>query len=298
MRWEADVSLAPLTRLGVGGPTPQLARTESEGDLREALAVWTGQPFRVLGGGANTLVADRGVDEPVLMLAGDFDCVRIAAEEVRAGAASPIPALVNAARRGGRVGWVFLEAVPGTIGGALRMNAGSIETGLWDRVVWVEAMTPQAETVRLTREDARPRYRGVDVPDDWIFLAGAFEAPPGDPEIVQQEHLERRRSKVKTQVYELPSCGSTWKNPGPPFGSAWEIVANVGMRGARLGEAVITEKHANFIANLGGASAADILGLMRETWRRAFEELGVSLEPEIRLWGFAEEELRAVGATA
>ena len=298
MRWETDVPLASLTRLGVGGATPQLARPGSRGGLREALRSLAGRAFRVLGGGANTLVADRGLEEAVLILGEEFEYVETAAREIRAGAASQIPALVNAARRAGREGWVFLEAVPGTVGGGLRMNAGSTETGLWDRVLWVEAMTPENDAVRITRDEARPRYRGVGLPDEWIFLGGAFQAEPGDPAAVRKDHLERRQSKVATQVYDLPSCGSTWKNPGPPFGSAWEIVDRVGMRGARRGDAVITEKHANFIANLGGAAAADILELMVETRRRALEELGVGLEPEIRLWGFTDEELRAVGAIA
>jgi UDP-N-acetylmuramate dehydrogenase len=298
MRWESDVPLAALTRLGVGGATPQLARPRSSGLLRDAVTALAGRSFRVLGGGANTLVADSGVEEPVLMLGDEFDYLESGEHEIRAGAASQIPALVNAARLGGRDGYVFLEAVPGTIGGALRMNAGSMETGIWDRALWVEAMTPEAETVRLTRTDAHPRYRGVEVPETWVFLGGSFEAPPGDPHMIRKAHLERRQMKVASQVYDLPSCGSTWKNPGPPFGSAWEIVDRVGMRGAHRGEAVISERHANFIANVGGATAADILGLMTETRRRALEELGVGLEPEICLWGFTDEELRAVGALA
>ncbi|MEE9577733.1 MAG: FAD-binding protein [Gemmatimonadota bacterium] len=298
MRWEADVPLAGLTRLAVGGATPRLARPDSPSSLREVVRGLEGIAFRVLGGGANTLVSDAGVGEPVLILEGEFDRLELSEEEMQAGAATPIPALVNAARRAGREGYVFLEAVPGTVGGALRMNAGSAETGLWDRVVWVTAMTPEGETLRITSEEARPRYRGIGVPEEWVLLGGAFAAPPGDPGRIKDAHRERRRTKVETQVYELPSCGSTWKNPGGPYGAAWEIVERVGMRGARRGSAVITERHANFIVNLGGATAADILGLMVETRRRAYEELGVSLEPEIRLWGFTDDELRAVGAKA
>lgn len=298
MRWEAEVPLALLTRLRVGGRTPRLARPGSIVALRRLLAELAGRPFRVLGGGANTLVADGGVEEPVLVLGGDFVQLALTETELRAGAGAQIPALVNEARRGGREGWVFLEAVPGTIGGALRMNAGSTDTGIWDRVLWAEAMTPSGETVRLTAEEAQPRYRGIGVPEEWVFLGGSFAAPAGDEEAIRVAHRDRRRAKVETQVYDIPSCGSTWKNPGPPFGAAWEVVDRVGMRGARRGDAVVTDKHANFIANLGNARAADIHGLMAETRRRALEELGVSLEPEIRLWGFTDEELRVVGATA
>jgi UDP-N-acetylmuramate dehydrogenase len=298
MRWEADVSLAPLTRLGVGGPTPRLARPDSEGSLRAVVQSLAGQPFLVLGGGANTLVSDAGVEVPVLILIGGFDRLELLEGEIRTGAATQIPAFVNQARQAGRDGFLFLEAVPGTIGGALRMNAGSADTGLWNRALWVEAMTPSGDTLRLTAAEAKPRYRGVDVPEEWVFLGGVFSAPAGDAEAIRKAHLERRRQKVETQVYDLPSCGSTWKNPGPPFGAAWEVVDRVGMRGARRGNALITEKHANFIANLGGARAEDVLALMIETRRRARDDLGVELEPEIRFWGFTEDELCAVGATA
>jgi UDP-N-acetylmuramate dehydrogenase len=298
MRWEAEVPLAPLTRLRVGGPAPRLGRPDSPASLRGLLADLAGQPFRVLGGGANTLVADAGVSEPVLILEGEFDRLIVNEAELEAGAAAQIPAFVNEARHEARSGFLFLEAVPGTIGGALRMNAGSADTGIWDRALWVDAMTPAGETIRLSADEAKPRYRGVEVREDWVFLGGAFSAPPGDAAAIREAHLKRRRLKVATQVYDLPSCGSTWKNPGPPFGSAWEIVDRVGMRGVRRGDAMITEKHANFIANMGEAKAEDILGLMIETRRRSLDELGVDLEPEIRMWGFTRDELRAVGAPA
>ena len=157
------------------------------------------------------------------------------------------------------------------------------------------AMTPDGEVVRSTPEDATPSYRHIGLPEDWIFLGGRFTAPDGDPTAVEREHLERRRAKVETQVYELPSCGSTWKNPGPPHGSAWQLVEGAGMRGAVRGGAQITERHANFIANLGGATASDVLELMAETRRRVHETAGIWLEPEIRLWGFDAEELASVG---
>lgn len=177
------------------------------------------------------------------------------------------------------------------------MNAGSTDIGLWDRVLWVEAMTAAGELVRVSPEEARPVYRAVGLPEEWIFLAGRFEALRGDAEVVERAHRERRERKVETQVYELPSCGSTWKNPGPPHGSAWQLVDRVAMRGAIRGDAQIAERHANFIINLGAATAADVLWLMAETRRRVHEQDGIWLEPEIRLWGFDAEELRSVGGS-
>ncbi len=175
------------------------------------------------------------------------------------------------------------------------MNAGSVDTGLWDRVLWAEAMTPDGETVRLTPAEAQPEYRTVAVCDAWVFLGARFDATAGNATEIENQHLARRRMKVETQVYDLPSCGSTWKNPGAPWGSAWQLVERVGMRGARRGGAQITERHSNFIANLGDASASDVWWLMAETRRRVREEVGIDLEPEIRLWGFSADELTAIG---
>jgi UDP-N-acetylmuramate dehydrogenase len=296
MVWETDVALSALTRYRIGGPAARFASVDTRPELTEALRSLEGATCRVLGWGANVLVADRGMEEPLITLSGEFDFLRLADDSVEAGAAAGLPALVGEVRREGRTGWEFLEAVPGSVGGGLRMNAGSSEVGLWDRAIWVDAMTPAGDMVRLGREDAQPTYRATRVPADWVFIAARFTAAAGDPAEVNAKHSERRRRKIETQVYELPSCGSIWKNPGPPHGSAWELVEQAGMRGAIRGGAQITERHANFIANLGGAAAADVLSLMAETRRRVHEAVGVWLEPEICLWGFEREELASVGA--
>ena len=296
--WEPDVCLASLTRYRIGGPAIRFARPGSLAELADVLRSLGDSTFHVLGWGANVLVADRGVAHPVVSLAGEFDYLRVAADSIEAGSAAGLPALVGEARREGRAGWDFLEAVPGSVGGGLRMNAGSAETGMWHRVLWADAMTPAGERVRVRSEEAAAGYRAIGLPEEWVFVAAAFAAPSADPAAVNALHAERRRRKVATQVYELPSCGSIWKNPGPPHGSAWEVVDRAGMRGAVCGGAQITERHSNFIANLGGATAADVLWLMAETRRRVADAEGLWLEPEICLWGFEADELASVGAVA
>ncbi len=296
MRWERDVPLAPLVRYRIGGPAARLARPRTITELDVALRDTRGRGCRVLGTGANLLIGDDGVAQPVLILEGDFATVRVGTTTIEAGAAARLPALAQAARRNGRSGFHFLEAVPGTLGGGLRMNAGSRDEGLWDRVEWADAVTPEGERVRIHPEEARPAYREVGVPADWVFVRARLDATPGDPGAVREAHLTFREHKVRKQVYELPSVGSTWKNPGAPHPPAWRIVEDAGMRGARVGDARIHERHANFIVNLGRARAADVLELMAETRRRALERLGVALEPEICLWGFEPSELARVGA--
>lgn len=296
--WEYDVPLASRTRYRIGGPAPRCARVGTAAELSEALESCLESGYRVLGWGANVLVSDRGTEEPVITLDGEFEYLRIDETEIEAGAAAGMPALVGDVRRENRAGWDFLEAVPGSVGGGLRMNAGSAETGLWDHVIWADAVGPSGERFRVAPAEAAPSYRSVGLPEDWVFVAARFAAPPGDPATIQAAHADRRRSKVATQVYELPSCGSIWKNPGPPHGSAWELVDRAGMRGAERGGARITERHANFIANVGGATAADVMWLMAETRRRVHDLTGVWLEPEIRLWGFDEPDLAAVGGVS
>ena len=296
MRWEREAGLGAIARYGIGGPADRLARPQSLEDLREALRQTQGAGVRVLGTGANVLIADEGLRESVLVLGGTFDDLRVEPTAIEVGAAARIPALAGAARRAGRLGFHFLEAVPGTLGGGLRMNAGSREDWLWHRVEWADALTPAGERVRLDRAEAAPAYRHVDVPEDWVFVGARLTATPGDPSTIREAHMTFRRRKVRDQVYELPSVGSIWKNPGLGHPPAWKIVDEVGMRGKRVGSAQIAERHANFILNLGNARADDVLDLMAETRRRAYERLGVRLEPEIRLWGFEPDRLALVGA--
>ncbi len=294
--WMRDVPLADLTRWKIGGPATAYAKAGSEEELRALLAEVSGERVLVLGRGANVLVSDAGPGAPVLQLEGEFADHEVLDHTIRFGAGAQISTIVQTARRLARSGLWILEAVPGTMGGALRMNAGTAEEGIWGRTLWAEAMWPDGNVKRLTREDVGPRYRGIDLDPEAVFLRGEVDAPAGDPERIEQEHLSRREAKLRAQVYDLPSCGSTWKNPDPPGPSAWRLVDRVGMRGARRGGAQISEKHANFIVNLGGARAQDVVDLLVETRRRVLEETGIALEPEIQFWGFEEEVLRELGA--
>ena len=307
--WEHDVPLAPLVRYRIGGPAAALARPGSAGDLREALRTMPGPVAAgqragrsapgplTLGAGANVLVSDRGIGTPVLVLGGNFADFSHGNHSFVVGAAVRLPTLVREARRAGARGYYFLEAVPGTVGGALRMNAGTPDRGLWDLVEWAEAVTPDGDTVRVTSNEARPGYRSCGLPHRWVFARAKLSARPGDPAAIREKHRAFRDRKVRGQVYELPSVGSIWKNPGRAAGSsAWETVSAAGMRGAVRGGARIAERHANFIVNLGGASSDDVLGLMAETRGRVGRQLGVDLKPEIQLWGFSPEELASVGA--
>ncbi|HSG81981.1 MAG TPA: UDP-N-acetylmuramate dehydrogenase, partial [Gemmatimonadota bacterium] len=267
--------MAGHTRWKIGGVARAFAQASSVAELRSLLAEVEGERVLVLGRGANLLVSDDGPGAPVIMLTGEFRSYELLDRTIRCGAAAPISSVVQASRRAARSGLWILEAVPGSMGGALRMNAGTAEEGIWTRTLWAEAIWPDGTIQRVTRGDVRPHYRGLELDPEAIFLSAEIEAPPGDPQRVEEEHTRRRVAKLAAQVYDLPSCGSTWKNPEPPASSAWQLVERVGMRGARRGGAQISEKHANFIVNLGDATAQDVFELMCETRRRVREEAGI-----------------------
>jgi UDP-N-acetylmuramate dehydrogenase len=294
MLWVSDEPLAPRCRWRVGGPAGRFAEVKSVDDLRAHLRDAGADPVSVLGGGANLLIADAGVPGAVVSLKGPFRKVELVDGAIRVGAGASIATTVQTARRNARRGLAILEAVPGTMGGALRMNAGTAEEGIWDRVEWAEVMWPDGSVQRIGREEARPEYRHIGLDERAIFIAAEVRAPAGEASSIEREHLTRRKEKLEAQVYDLPTCGSTWKNP--PGRSAWELIDAVGLRGARKGDAQISPKHANFIVNLGNARAAEILELMRTTRERVREREGILLEPEIRFWGVDEETLRALGA--
>jgi UDP-N-acetylmuramate dehydrogenase len=297
VEWRSNVPLAGLARYRIGGPAARLGMADDVEGVVSAIREMEGRPHLVLGTGANVLIADAGVAESVLLLGPGLDYMKVEEGAIEAGGAARLPALANAARKGARVGFRFLEAVPGTVGGGLRMNAGSRDEWIWHRVEWAEAVSDSGEVVRIGPNDAGFGYRRIEIPESWVFVGARFHARPGDPMLVEEAHLRFRSRKVGDQVYELPSVGSTWKNPGGLHGSAWEIVDQVGMRGARRGDAQIAERHANFIVNLGEARAVDVVELMIETRKRAHEQLGILLEPEIRLWGFTSDQLELVGAS-
>ncbi len=198
-----DVPLADLTRWKIGGPAPAYAKAGSEEELRALLAEVSGERVLVLGRGANVLISDAGPGAPVLQLEGEFADHEVLDHTIRFGAGAQISTIVQTARRLGRSGLWILEAVPGTMGGALRMNAGTAEEGIWGRTLWAEAMWPDGSAKRLTREDVSPRYRGIDLDPAAVFLRGEVDAPAGDPERIEQEHLSRREAKLRAQVHCL-----------------------------------------------------------------------------------------------
>ena len=291
----AGAALAARTTFKIGGPAELLVEASTEAAVRE-VARRSGEadvPLFVLGGGSNLLIADRGIPGIVLKLGQGFDFVRAAPNlhstlwEVGA-ACSSAKALREAVNRG-FAGLEGLAGVPGLLGGAIVMNAGGRDGSIGSAVRNVRVVLgDRLET--LGPERIGFAYRSSHLPRGAILLAASLEVQPATAEQVEarvRAATERRRA---TQPLALPSAGSVFKNPPNDF--AGRLIEAAGCKGWREGNAEVSDKHANFIVNRGGATACDVLRLVRRVRDRVLDESGIRLELEVKLVGdFQEEEL-------
>ncbi|MDR5651986.1 UDP-N-acetylmuramate dehydrogenase [Ruixingdingia sedimenti] len=283
--------LADLTWLRVGGPADWLFQPADEADLCAFLAALpAGVPVFPMGVGSNLIVRDGGLRAVVIRLGRAFSGLTIADGRVTAGAAMLDAHVARKAAEAG-LDLAFLRTIPGSIGGAVRMNAGCYGQYTADHLVSVRAAARDGRIVTLTRDDLNPRYRQTDLPEGWVLLDATFAPPPGDPEDLAARMADQLARRDASQPVKDRSAGSTFRNPAG-FSStgraddvhdlkAWKLIQDAGMQGARRGGAQMSEKHANFLINTGGATAADLEGLGEEVRKRVLHHSGISLEWEI-----------------
>jgi UDP-N-acetylmuramate dehydrogenase len=241
-----------------------------------------------IGAGSNLLVRDGGVPGVVVRLNPGFTEVRIDEVEVVAGAGAMDVNVARAAERAGLAGLEFLSGIPGTMGGALRMNAGAYGREIADVAVSATALDPEGGRHLLEGDDFGFGYRHSSVPEGWIFTEVRVRGVRGSRREIAERMAEIRAARTETQPIKARTGGSTFMNPASAEAkgrSAWELVDAAGCRGLRLGGAVVSEQHCNFLVNTGAATAADIEALGEEIRRRVAETAGVALEWEIRRIG-------------
>ena len=284
-------SLAELTWLRVGGPADWLFQPADEADLAAFLAALPGDvAVFPMGVGSNLIVRDGGLHAVVVRLGRGFNGIEIEGALVTAGAAALDAHVARKAAEAGR-DLTFLRTIPGSIGGAVRMNAGCYGQYVADRLVGVRVVTRTGELRALSAAELNLRYRQSDLPEGWIVISATFEAPEGDPAALNARMDEQLAKRDATQPVKDRTAGSTFRNPAG-FSStgraddthdlkAWRLIDDAGMRGATRGGAQMSPMHANFLVNTGGASAADLEGLGEEVRKRVLENSGISLEWEI-----------------
>ena len=284
-----DLSLAPLTTFRLGGPAAVFLRAESLDDLA-ALAVVLRDapvPLLIVGRGSNMLVADGGWPGIVLHLGQRFRRVEVEGTELEAGGAMPLPGVAARSAKASLGGIAFAVAIPGTVGGGVRMNAGAHGSELADRLVWADVFhltgDPAGRAVRMKPDELGFGYRRSALPAGAVVTAARFALTPAPEATVRAEIDEARRWRRDNQPVNQPNCGSVFANP--PEMAAGRVVELLGMKGERHGGARVSEVHANFIVAADGATAADVLVLIRRAMRRARDELGITLRTEVQLVG-------------
>jgi len=286
----ADEPLAPFSWFRVGGPADALLLPKDEDDLADFLSRLDPIiPVTVLGAASNVIVRDGGIAGVVIRLGPAFGKVAADGLRVSAGAAALDARVSVVAANAGIAGLEFFSGVPGTIGGALRMNAGCYGRETKDVLVGARALTRDGRRVTLSNADFHFSYRHTEAPDDLIFLDALFEGVQDDPAAIlaRIETLKARRET--TQPIREKTGGSTFANPDPPGTpnqrSSWKLIDEAGMRGARRGGAQVSELHCNFLLNTGEATAADIEGLGEDVRAAVKAKSGVDLRWEIKRIG-------------
>jgi UDP-N-acetylmuramate dehydrogenase len=286
-----DVPLAPRTSVRVGGVAQLWVRPRDPEALVAVLGILcdAGVPWFTLGGGANTVVGDRGVEGAVLKLGPDFASEQV--EEggdhalLTLGAGAPIARFVSLAREQRGVGVAWAAGIPGTVGGMVTMNAGTKAGAAADHLEAVEVATPDGLRW-LAASELRLSYRHCELPEGAVLTRARCRVRRGDDGEVLEDaraakaDVERRRS---TQPLSQPNSGSVFVNPDGDF--AGRLIEQVGLKGTRRGGAQISDKHANFIVNLGDATAADVIELIALARNTVLSATGIELHPEVRLVG-------------
>jgi UDP-N-acetylmuramate dehydrogenase len=283
--------IGPMTWFRVGGPAEVLFRPADRDDLAAFLADKPEDvPVTVIGVGSNLLIRDGGVPGVVIRLGRGFSEISVIPGEsprVVAGAGALDVTVAMTARDAGVSGLAFLSGIPGTIGGALRMNAGAYGLEMKDVTETADALDGKGGLHRLSLADLGLSYRHSAVAEDWIFLSAVLHGSAGDPAVIAAEIAEIQAQRESSQPIRTRTGGSTFANP--PGAKAWELIDRAGCRGLKRGGAMVSEKHCNFLVNTGEATAEDIESLGEEVRRRVERHSGVVLEWEIRRIGIPRE---------
>ncbi|MBS7813556.1 UDP-N-acetylmuramate dehydrogenase [Roseococcus sp. XZZS9] len=283
-RVEAGASLAPFTWFRVGGPAEWLARPADTEDLLSLLAALDPEtPLTVLGAASNLIIRDGGLPGVTLRLpARGFGGIAVEADGIVAGAAALDATVAEHAAAAGLAGLEFLSGIPGSIGGALAMNAGAYGREIVDVLDWAEVATPDG-LLRLDAAGLQLAYRHAALPPRGIVTRARLRAAPGEAAAIAARMAEIKASREATQPVRARTGGSTFRNP--PGQKAWALIDAAGCRGLRLGGAQVSEKHTNFLLNTGGATAADLESLGEQVRARVLEHAGIDLHWEIKRIG-------------
>ena len=274
------------TTFRIGGPADALALPKTPEEVAEVVRFCHehAQPYYVLGNGSNLLVSDEGYRGLVLQLYRNFNDIQVNGETITVQSGAMLAAVARTAYQTGLTGLEFASGIPGTIGGAVVMNAGAYGGEMKNVLKEVTVLTKEGEVLVIPAKALELGYRTSVIPKNgWIVLGAVLQLKKGDQEQILARMEELKEQRITKQPLDLPSAGSTFKRPEGYF--AGKLIMDAGLRGFTVGRAQVSEKHCGFVVNRGDATAADVWELICEVKRRVKEMTGVELEPEVKLLG-------------
>lgn len=288
----ADEPMKGHTTFRVGGPARYLAEPKDAGELAGVIEACrgAGMPYTIVGNGSNLLVSDAGYDGVVIHLFRNMSRLEVRGNRMTLEAGVLLARAANTACREGLAGLEFASGIPGTVGGALVMNAGAYGGEMKDVVRRVKALAADGMLREYTNEEMDFGYRRSRISrEKSIVLEAELELRPGRTEEIRARMDELKEQRTKKQPLEYASAGSTFQRPQGYF--AGKLIEDAGLRGFRVGDAQVSEKHCGFVINRGDATASEIAELIRQVQKRVYETSGVRLQTEVKFLGFGEERV-------
>ena len=286
LRIQEEYSMKNATSFKIGGPVDVFADAETKEALLALTALCKKEdvPFMMVGAGSNLLVSDRGIDGVVCRLSGVFDEVEVTGNEITAGAGVSLAKLAKAAQRAGLSGLEFASGIPGTLGGAVYMNAGAYGGEMKDVVLETEYLDENGEIYTVSGHAHDFSYRHSVFSDkNGCILHTKMRLAPKDPDAIMETMRDLNSRRKEKQPLDKPSAGSTFKRPEGYF--AAKLIEDAGLKGCSVGGAAVSEKHSGFVVNNGDATCEDVCKLIEKVQKTVKEQFGVSLETEVKIIG-------------
>lgn len=275
------------TTFRIGGPASVFVTPKSEDDLVAAIEICRSQgaPYFILGNGSNLLVSDQGYDGVVVHIGSDLRDISVEGTEITAKTGAMLSQVAHAALAHGLTGMEFAAGIPGSLGGACMMNAGAYGGEMSQILVGVRVLDDKGQIVELAADQLELGYRhSIMMEKQYVVLGARIHLEKGNPEKIQAQMDDLKEKRIAKQPLEYPSAGSTFKRPEGAF--AGKLIMDAGLRGFRIGDAMVSEKHCGFVVNAGKATAEDVCGVISHVQQVVMEKYGKELEPEIRFLGF------------
>ncbi len=283
MKVRENVSLAPLTTFKIGGIARRVVELGSFEDVDRFAAEFTEKKYFCLGGGSNVLFTDEVFRIPVLRLIDELSELQFNGNTVRSAGGAFLPTLAHSAAARSLTGLEWAAGIPGSVGGAIKMNAGAHDKNMLQQVKEIVILDSRGEIITIPADELEGKYRSSGLGDDCLILEAELELQKGSGKEINRRQLENLRRRRLTQPVEVPSAGSIFKNP--PGKSAGALIEKAGLKGESAGDARVSEKHANFIVNRGRATARDVLELISRIQNRVRRKFNIELELEICIPG-------------